>query len=235
MFNIRFYITSLGNGGAEKVLLNLLKQMDYSKYRVSLITLYRGEHFDEAPEFVNKKSIFKKPSFLSKVMSKIPAKLFTLLLLRGNNDCEVAYLEGRPARIVAKKRTKGRRLAFVHCDISVKEPLRKIYKSKIECLKEYQSFDNVCFVSEDCKNGFENCIGTLNNAVVVHNVQDYLEMDKLSHEDCDDYQTHGLKILTVGRLFPQKGLERLIDVASKLEKNLVLRCLLLEMALKWKG
>ena len=45
MFNIRFYITSLGNGGAEKVLLNLLKQMDYSKYRVELTTLYMRRTF----------------------------------------------------------------------------------------------------------------------------------------------------------------------------------------------
>lgn len=186
------------------------------------------------PEFVRKKSIFKKSGLMSRVISKIPEKLFTLLFLRGSNDCEVAYLEGRPTRIVAKKRTKGRKLAFIHCDISVKEPLKKIYKSKMECLKEYQSFDNVCFVSEDCRNGFEKCIGTLNNAVVVHNVQDYLEMDKMSHENCDNYQTRGLKILTVGRLSPPKGFERLIDAASKLEKNTALRCLLSEMASKWK-
>ena len=39
MENILFFIESLSSGGAEKVLVTLLNHIDYSKYRITLLTL----------------------------------------------------------------------------------------------------------------------------------------------------------------------------------------------------
>ena len=219
MVKIRFFITSLGGGGAEKVLINLLNQLEPSEYKMSLIALFGGSHASEIPNHVNRRVVFKKTNLLCKLLMKLPPKLFALLFLRGNYDFEVAYLEGWPTRVVAALHTDAQKITFVHCDISVHNPLYKLYRSNEECLKEYKQYDTVCFVSDDCKQGFETTIGNLDNACIVHNVQDYNTIDKLSLAPCKGFETTGMKILSVGRLAPEKGYDRLLEIVSHLEKN----------------
>ena len=219
MVKIRFFITSLGGGGAEKVLINLLKQLKPSEYQVSLVTLFGGAHANEVPDYVNQRTVFKKNNSLCKLLMKLPPKLFALLFLRGDYDFEVAYLEGWPTRVVAALHTDAQKFAFVHCDISVHNLFYKLYRSNEECLKEYKQYNTVCFVSDGCKQGFEITVGKLDNACIVHNVQDYKTIDKLSQEPCEGFETKGMKVLSVGRLAPEKGYDRLLKIASHLEKN----------------
>ena len=200
-------------------MINLLKQLKPSEYQVSLVTLFGGTHASEIPDYVNRKIVFKKNNLLCKLLMKIPPKLFALLLLRGNYDFEVAYLEGWPTRIVAALHTKAQKITFVHCDISVHNLLYKLYRSNEECLEEYKQYDTVCFVSEGCKQGFEITVGKLDNACIVHNVQDYNTIDRLSREPCKGFETAGVKILSVGRLAIEKGYDRLLKIVSNLEKN----------------
>ena len=48
---------SLSGGGAEKVLIDVLKYTDYSKYDVDLcLIINRGVYLDEIPSFVNRKN-----------------------------------------------------------------------------------------------------------------------------------------------------------------------------------
>lgn len=219
MVKVRFFITSLGGGGAEKVLINVLKQLEPSEYQVSLMTLFGGLHADEIPNNVKQRMVFRKNNLLCRLLMKLPPRLFALLFLRENYDFEVAYLEGWPTRVVAALHTNAKKIAFVHCDISVRNPLRKLYRSNEACLKEYKRYSTVCFVSDDCKQGFEKIVGKLDNACIVYNVQDYDAIDKLSQEPCEGFETTGLKILSVGRLSPEKGYDRLLKIVSRLEKN----------------
>ena len=49
---------SLSGGGAEKVLIDVLKYTDYSKYDVDLcLIINRGVYLDEIPSFVNRKCV----------------------------------------------------------------------------------------------------------------------------------------------------------------------------------
>lgn len=219
MVKIRFFITGLGGGGAEKVLINLLKQLKPSEYQVSLVSLFGGTHASEIPGYVNRRIIFKKNNLCCKLLLKVPPKLFALFLLRGNYNFEVAYLEGWPTRVVAAIGTNAKKFAFVHCDISTYNLLYKLYRSNEECLKEYKQYNTVCFVSEGCKQGFEITIGKLDNACIVHNVQDYDTIDRLSQKPCEAFETTGMKILSVGRLATEKGYDRLLRIVSHLERN----------------
>ena len=50
---------SLSGGGAEKVLIDVLKYTDYSKYDVDLcLIINRGVYLDEIPSFVNRKCVY---------------------------------------------------------------------------------------------------------------------------------------------------------------------------------
>lgn len=228
---LRFLINSLHGGGAEKVLVDLLRKLDSEKYEITLVTIEGGVHSSRIPKHIKYKCIIpnsktKIASLVKRVVYNIPPKVFSLLFLRDEYDIEIAYLEGTPTRFMASK--KSMRISFVHCDISTNNIIESYYKNKEACLKEYQSFSKVCFVSEMSKRGFESTVGVLNNCCVIHNVLDYENLKILSLESLPvKYSTRGLKLLTIGRLIKEKSYDRLLRIVSKLEKEFDFELLIL--------
>lgn len=222
---IRFHINSLSGGGAEKVLVDLLGQLDPEKYEVCLVATSGGVHSSRLPRHIKYTQIIKCRNsriadILSKVLNKMPARLFTWLFLVGQYDVEIAYLEGRTTRHVAAKKTDGRKLAFVHCDVSVKNNIKKVYTDASSCFEEYESFSKVCFVSEECRMGFFATYGTLSNSCIVHNFIDIDRVKRLSLVHTNDvFQPMVWKIVALGRLAKEKAYERLLYIASELEKK----------------
>ncbi len=225
MKKILFMINTLGGGGAEKVIVDLLNRLDKNKYNITLLTVNAGVHAKQLSSGIHYRCLVKnKTSFLGNLTTKIiyhlPYRFFRFLFIRKQYDLEIAYLEGFPTRVIASGRKNTPKIAFVHCDVSVSHPLKKYYKNNDFCLAEYQSFDKVCFVSEQAKKGFEKTYACLDNAVIVHNVVNTKETIKKATEDTDfSFKTKGVKIVTVGRLVPEKGYDRLIRVAAILEKT----------------
>lgn len=219
MKSIRFFITSFMGGGAEKVLCNLLRALDLTKYRVSVVSLFPGVRFADLPDGIEKRTILKRQSILSRVLQKLPPRLFALLFLRGKFDYEVAYLEGWPTKIVAAMRSDAKKYCFVHLDISVNNPLIGCFRDREEILTCYRRFDRVCFVSEDSRNAFFRTVGELERAAVVHNVQNFADVDQKAQQSCEDYETDGVKLLAVGRLSPEKGFDRLLEAVARLESK----------------
>ncbi len=221
---LRFMITTLSGGGAEKVLIDLLCQLDPDKYEISLLTISGGIHESKVPSYVNYKCILPFPNnrlinFLKRLVCKLPPKVFAKLFLRGKHDIEIAYLEGLPTRFIAATNAPIK-IAFVHCDISVNNIIAPLYKNNVQCLEEYRSFSKVCFVSEMSKNGFENTVGVLDNSCIIHNVLNYKQMKLLMLEKpALEYHTEGLRLLTIGRLIKEKAYDRLLRIVAKLEKD----------------
>ena len=61
MIRILFLIPNLGHGGAEKVLINLVNNMDCSKFDVTVMTLYdEGVHRDTLASHISYKTCFKR-------------------------------------------------------------------------------------------------------------------------------------------------------------------------------
>ena len=54
---LRFILNSLGGGGAEKVLVELLKQLDPNEYDIHLLTVAGGVHAASIPSHVHCKQI----------------------------------------------------------------------------------------------------------------------------------------------------------------------------------
>lgn len=225
MKKLRFLITSLNSGGAESVLADLLSRLDPDVYDITLLTVEDGDIADRIPDQVHYRSILRKGSsgfrtFLKKLILKLPPKLFAALFLRGEYDCEIAYLEGVPTTFLSAKKTKGKRIVFVHCDLSVNNIIAPLYKDTQQCLRMYRAFDRVCFVSDDARKGFEKTIGTLENSLVVHNAVNVDRILALSCEKVSEkYTGAGLKLITVGRLAEEKNFLMLLSVVEKLSHD----------------
>lgn len=139
MKKIIFLIHTLGGGGAEKVLVNLVNSLDKSKYNVTVMTVIdTGIFKKDLNSDINYKSIFKIPKFFKKnknsinndsgsLLSKnnkfvkigaklysslwkiIPAKIIHRVFIGHGYDIEVAFLEGITSKIISASNNKQSR------------------------------------------------------------------------------------------------------------------------------
>lgn len=221
---LRFFITTLNTGGAERVLMNLLAILDPDEYDITLLTVFGGSNESRIPPYVHYRSILKNTgavsSLLGKIIMKLPPKVFASRFLKDDYDYEVAYLEGIPTAFVAAKKTCKKKIAFIHCDLSVNKINYTLYRDTERCLNTYRSFDRVCFVSNDALTGFERAIGVLDNASVIHNAINVTAVRQGAEQPIEEeYAAKGLKLVTVGRLAPEKNFRALATAVAELSKN----------------
>ena len=114
---VLFLIHDLGHGGAEKVLVNLVNNMDRNKFDITVMALFGGgvnEQFLK-PD-IHYRAVFQRMfrgnSHLMKLLS--PEHLHKLFI-KDQYDLEVAYLEGPSARIVSGCTNKNvKRISWIH-------------------------------------------------------------------------------------------------------------------------
>lgn len=226
IMKLNFFINSLGGGGAEKVLVDLVNQLPKDKFEITVTTLLHGVHDNKLASHIQHKCIINTTNrFLSAILMRVYCKILTLrifarLFLKGNHDVIISYLEGFNTRVLAEYNGRAKRVAFVHCNTGVHNDWINSYSSLNDCLNQYKTFNRVCFVSTDALEGFQKVVGHLDNACVVHNVIDFRAVVEKSREAINLPATmlskDGIKLISVGRLTPVKGFDRLINVISRL-------------------
>lgn len=217
---ILFFHFDLGNGGAEKVLVNLLKCLDYQKYDVTLFLLFKyGVNLPSLPPQVRLQYLFNRPPFrgIIHLLKIFTPKLLHKFLIKEKYDIEIAYIEGAPTRIVSGCPYKDTKLyAWVH--IQAEGNFFKAYRSLNEAKKSYQTYNKILFVSEYAKHAFKKKTGWIDLSLgVCHNVIDASDIKSKSQENIDILLSPSkLNLCSVGRLTEQKGYLRLMRVLGSL-------------------
>ena len=221
MIKILFFIDSIAGGGAEKVLRNLVNNMDQDKFDITVQTI------DHAPadKYLRKEIHYKSINrFQNPVLKKIyqywirlcaELKILYPLYIKDDYDIEVAYLECGPTKIISSSTNKKAvKIAWVHCDLEKKEGfVKSISKSK----KYYKKFDKVVCVSQNVKQSFERLFGKEPESIVLYNVNDENEvLEKAELLLADQKKTKGVLFVAVGRLTKEKGFDRLVEVCKLL-------------------
>ena len=219
-----FIINTLAGGGAEKVLVDLLNQMNPSKYEIDLLAVEDGVHAENLSKEIHYRCLLKKKNgicnrLLKKLVYHLPYGLFSKWFIGKTYDCEIAFLEGFPTRIVGSRSKAQKRVAVVHCNLSY-DMIKGLYKTREDVYNEYLGFDHVVFVSESAKEVFEKEIGKLPNAIILRNAMNVPHIQELSMQKCPmRYATTGLKLISIGRLETVKGFDRLCDIVARMEKK----------------
>lgn len=216
----------LGNGGAEKVLVNLLKCLDYQAYDVTLFLLFKyGVNLPTLPPNVRLLYLFNRRPFrgIIHLLKLLSPRTLHKLLIREKYDIEIAYIEGAPTRIISGCPNKGTKLySWVH--IQTEGNFFKSYRSLNEAKKAYLRFDKVLFVSEYAMQTFKERTGWINLSMgVCHNVIDVNDIKSKSSEAVSSQlSTAALNLCSVGRLTEQKGYVRLVRMLGELKDKVKL-------------
>ena len=113
MKSVLFLIHDLGQGGAEKVLVNLVNNMDPEKFDISVTALFGGgvnEQF--LKPHIHYHTIWPKAvPGNSKLMKLLSPEQLHDLCIKEHYDIEISYLEGPSARIISGCRDQATKLA----------------------------------------------------------------------------------------------------------------------------
>lgn len=221
MIKILFFIPRLSEGGAEKVLRNLVNNMDQSKFDITVQTVDDCDHKKYLSDGIHYKSINRcKTKFGKKLMNYwyrfcTEFKLTYPLYIKDDYDIEVAYLECGATKVMAASTNKNAlKLAWVHCDLQKKGITDDRYG------RYYSEFDKVVCVSQDVKKSFDKLFGEYAESVVLYNVIDEDEILKKASDTVEwNCKPEQKRLLAVGRLTKQKNFAYLIDVCGKLRDD----------------
>lgn len=221
MIKILFLIHDLGQGGAEKVLVNLVNNMDQSKFDITVMALFGGgvnEQF--LKENIHYQVAFPKAfPCNSHIMKLLSPTYLHKFLIKDKYDIEVSYLEGPAARIVSGCPNKDTKLvSWIHVEQHSKEIAAKAFRSFKESEQCYYRFDNTICVSESVKKDFLSIYPMISNIDVLYNTNETAHILAQKEEAVEDdfVEDNSIKLCGVGKIVPIKGFDKLARIHKRL-------------------
>ena len=222
MIKILFFIEELVGGGAEKVLQNLVNNMDQSQFDITVQSVwpYRGEKI--LVPGIKYKSLYPVRNIITESIYRLEAAkgLTYPLHMKDNYDIEVAFLEYGPTKILASSTNKkAKKYAWVHCDLSraLTDYVHTNYEAfAAKTYKWYQKYDCVICVSETVKNSFDCIFNSAFKSRVLYNVVDDALIRQKAEATIPSLAKRRLTMLAVGTMYPPKNYPRLLRTHEKI-------------------
>ncbi len=218
---ILFFIHDLGPGGAEKVLVNLVNNMDKDRFQITLMSLFGGgvnEQF--LKPHIEYKVIFKKVFPANRhILRLFSPKSLHKRFIKEKYDIEVSYLEGSSARIVGGcPYSDTKKACWIHVEQKTKECALNSFRSYKEALCCYNSFDKIVCVSNDVEKDFRGIFSVSVPVCMLFNTNETKDIKSKGEESvpAGTFKDEEIKLIGVGKLLKNKGFYRLIPMVKAL-------------------
>lgn len=225
-------IGSLRHGGAEKVLINFLKNLPEDKYEVDLlINLYTGMYIKEVPSWVNLHHLLKGEMITTNRPHEIPVKAFRVLyqkmflwfpsllykfILKDKKyDVEIAAIHGMYKELLSSPQKDSKKIIWIQNDIfNLKE-----YTPDV--IRQLFRFDRILVISNKLKEEMQRLAHSEKEKQAVIKIFNPIDKeDTLQKADIEindfPFSEELPTFVTIGTVYPQKGYDRLLDVHKKL-------------------
>lgn len=221
MKKILFLIPSLAHGGAEKVLVNLVNNLDENKFDITVQTLFDGGvNKQYLKPYIKTKSVFKKTfPANSYILAMFSPKFLYKRIIKEHYDIIVSYLEGPTARIVSGCTDKDTKLvSWIHCKMNTEKAASVGFRNFKEAKICYSKFDYTACVSQWVKNWFVDTFDFKKPIGVLYNTIETDEIIAKSNEPIDDvvFDKDVFNIISVGKIIAVKSFMRLAHIHKKL-------------------
>lgn len=224
-----FIIPSLGSGGAELVLLNIMRWLPEKDFDIRLcVVMNHGRYFNEIPGKVKLTVLFRNVFFtrlLTYAYIKFNFSWFYRIQVRrklkGPYDVAVSFVDGSHTDLLFfLPHLPGKMISWIHSSKASYSNYAKFYKGRYRrriIKNRYSKLDTLVFVSNDSMQEFISLFGEFKDMRVIYNVLDIDRKKALSEEFTPEHENAGLHIIALGSLFPVKGYEKLIGACELLK------------------
>lgn len=221
MIKILFFIETLKAGGAEKVMLDLVNNMDQTKFDITVQTVWPCDADKYLVPGIRYKTMYSAQNEANILRYRAEAEtgLAYRLHVKDSYNIECAYLEMGPTKVMsASTNKKAKKLAWVHCDLSKK--IGNINAFVAKAGKQYRKFDEILCVSENVLESFQRLFGAEVPTRVLHNVvEDDVIRERSSAPLPNGLMRRRLTAASLGRLTHQKGYDVLLKVHERLVRE----------------
>lgn len=226
-------------GGAEKVLLDMLRVLNRSKYDITLLLNFRAAWDKKIPSDITVHYMFDKDPrsrgrlyarLYKYIMIACPSLIYYLFGVKGNFDVAIAYHE---PMIWFLPCTKTFTVSWIHTDYSALKwvPEIKQLRNKNSFLAKWierkrtkliKGIDRVVFVAKSAIPGYIEKTGyDKYRTTVCYNINNEESILSKASEPISDecWNTYGgYHLVVVGRIHSQKAMHRLIPLAQNIKK-----------------
>lgn len=222
---ILFFIHDLSYGGAEKVLINLVNNMDSNCFDITVQTMFDvGVHKNKISESIKYipgfKYMFRGNSYFFKLFSP---KFLYKYFVRQDYDIIVSYLEGPTARIISGCQNKLiKKVCWIHIQLDDLNMYKLGFRNSSEADCCYNSFDKIICVSNTVLDSFSKIAPKVNvDREVLYNTNETEEILVKSKEKVNDvyFDQNIINICSVAKITESKGYDHLAHVHQKLIKE----------------
>lgn len=205
-----FIIDSLKSGGAEKVLVDILENLNSKEYDVRLLLINKvGEYIKSIPSNVKVMSLIDTNDRVVNLIDRIKFRIFfyfprtiEILMIKEEFDIGIAFMEGDSTRIISKFNNIRKKIAWVHTDVSK--------HSNVTSNSIYNKFNNIVCVSKNSSKSFVEKFENLKDRTcVIYNPVNKEKIVRLSNKE-EVELSNNINLLTIGRLVKEKGYSDLI-------------------------
>ncbi len=223
MKNILIIQQNLQGGGAEKVLLDIINNFDYTKYNITLLLVDgQGIYINHINNQVKVYSLLstteiKILGYLNKaslylIIDWYLKQKITKLLRKRHYDTIISFMEGISAKchgFICKNAKKN--ISWVHIDLMLNNWCKNQFRSRREQRAIYDKMDQIITVSDGARIAFEKLFPGL-KADVIYNIIDKQKIHEKAKQNTT-YKPIHFTVCNVGRLAIQKRQDRIIEVA----------------------
>ena len=221
---ILFLIPTLGHGGAERVLINLVNHMDQDRFDITLQTMFDvgiyQSHIREGIRYIGgHKWYFRGNTLAMKLFS--PKTLYKHFI-KEEYDIIVSYLEGPCARVVSGCTNLNTKLvAWIHIEQNSLEYASKTFRSENEAIACYSRFNKIVCVSETIKEDFKTIFNWSKEIDIIYNTVESETIKAKADETIDDivFKQDEINLISVAKLMKTKGYDRLVNITKRLKAD----------------